>query len=164
MKTITVEPDPIDLRMLQVLQSDGRIPIAALASRVDLSPSACARRLRLLEDGGVILGYGARVNQEKVGLPMMALVRVTLNRKSEETLAVFEAAISKAPEVMEAHLMTGRDDYVLRVVVADLSAYEHFLKQRLTRIPGVSQIESSFILRQVTARSALPISINAVVR
>jgi len=90
---------------------------------------------------------------------MMALVRVSLNRKSEEALAQFEAAISKAPEVLEAHLMTGRDDYVLRVAVADLPAYERFLKQRLTRIAAVWQVESSFMLRQVTARSALPIAL-----
>ena len=158
-KTVVVKLDRTDLRMIQIVQGDGRIPIADLAERVGLSPSTCARRLRLLEDGGVIRGYAARVDHAGVGLPMMALVRVTLNRKSEEILAAFESAISKAPEVMEAHLMTGRDDYVLRVVVADLAAYERFLKQRLTRIPGVWQIESSFMLRQVTARSALPIAV-----
>lgn len=158
-KTTVVALDRADLRMLQLIQTNGRIPVADLAEQVGLSPSACSRRLRLLEDGGVIRGYTARVGHAEVGLPMMAMVRVSLNRKSEEILAAFEAAISKAPEVMEAYLMTGRDDYVLRVVVADLNAYERFLKQRLTRIAGVSQIESSFVLREVTARSALPISL-----
>lgn len=151
--------DQIGLRLLQLIQSNGRIPIADLAKQVQLSPSACARRLRQLEDGGVIRGYTALVDHASVGLPIMASVRVSLNRKGEDSLAAFEMAISKAPEVMEAHLMAGRDDYVLRVVVANLAAYERFLKQRLTRIPGISQIESSFMLRQVTARSALPISI-----
>jgi Lrp/AsnC family transcriptional regulator, leucine-responsive regulatory protein len=149
--------DRTDIRLLQLVQNEGRMPIADLAKRVELSPSACARRLRLLEDGGVIQGYTARVNKAAVGLPMMALVVVTLNRKSEEALASFEAAISSAPEIMEAYLMTGRADYVLRVVVADLDAYERFLMRRLTRIPGVSQIESSFMLREVAARSALPV-------
>ncbi|MEP7244566.1 MAG: Lrp/AsnC family transcriptional regulator [Gammaproteobacteria bacterium] len=156
-KTVVVKLDRTDVRMLQLVQAQGRMPIADLAERVGLSPSACTRRLRLLEDGGVIRGYGARVDPAGVGLPMMAMVRVTLNSKSEAILAAFESAISKAPEVMEAHLMTGRDDYLLRVVVADLAAYERFLKQRLTRIPGVWQMESSFMLREVTARSALPI-------
>ena len=149
--------DRTDIRLLQLVQNEGRMPIADLAKRVELSPSACARRLRLLEDGGVIQGYTARVNKAAVGLPMMALVVVTLNRKSEEALASFEAAISSAPEIMEAYLMTGRADYVLRVVVADLDAYERFLMRRLTRIPGVSQIESSFMLREVAARAALPV-------
>lgn len=133
------------------------MPVAELAKSVSLSASACARRLRLLEDGGVIRGYGARVDHSRVGLTMVAFVLVRMSRKSEEVLSAFEAAIGKAPEVMEAFLMTGRDDYLLRVVVSDLPAYERFVKQRLTRIPGVSQVETSFMLRQVTARAALPI-------
>jgi Lrp/AsnC family leucine-responsive transcriptional regulator len=156
-KTAILTLDKVDIRILQLIQNEGRLPIADLAQRVQLSPSACARRLRLLEDGGVIQGYTARINKAAVGLPMTALVMVTLNRKSEESLATFEAAISNAPEVMDAYLMSGRSDYVLRVVVADLDAYERFLMRRLTRIPGVSQIESSFMLREVAARSVLPV-------
>lgn len=157
-KTVVMSLDRTDLRIIQTVQANGRVAIAELAEGVGLSPSTCARRLRLLEDGGVIRGYSAQVDPATVGLPMTALVRVSLNRRSEEILAAFETAISKAPEVMEAYLMTGRDDYMLRVAVADLSAYERFLKQRLTRIPGVSQIESSFVLRQVTARTVLPVT------
>lgn len=157
-KTTTVSLDNIDGRILQIVQSEGRIGIADLAERVSLSASTCARRLRLLEDAGVIRGYGARVNRHTVGLPLMALVLVSLHRKTDEALAAFEAAIARAPEVMEAYLMTGREDYALRVVVADMHAYERFLQQRLTRIPGISQIESSFMLRQVTDRSVLPIN------
>jgi Lrp/AsnC family leucine-responsive transcriptional regulator len=156
-KTTITRLDELDLRILQLVQDEGRIPIAELAKSVALSPSTCARRLRLLEDGGVIKGYGARVDHAVVGLPMVAFVLVSMSRKSEEVLSAFEAAIGKAPEVMEAYLMTGRDDYLLRVVVSDLQAYERFVKQRLTRIPGVSQVETSFMLRQVTARPALPI-------
>lgn len=150
--------DETDLAILHLVQNQGRIPIAELAKSVSLSASTCARRLRLLEDGGVILGYGARVDQSRVGLPMVAFVLVSMSRKSEEVLSAFEAAIGRAPEVMEAYLMTGRDDYLLRVVVSDLQAYERFVKQRLTRIPGVAQVETSFILRQVTSRAALPIA------
>jgi Lrp/AsnC family leucine-responsive transcriptional regulator len=156
-KTTITRLDDVDLRLLERVQNEGRLPIAELAKHVALSPSTCARRLRLLEDGGVIRGYGARVDHSAVGLPMVAFVLVSLSRKSEEVLSAFEAAIGKAPEVMEAYLMTGRDDYLLRVVVSDLQAYERFVKQRLTRIPGVSQVETSFMLRQVTARQALPI-------
>jgi len=156
-KTIKLALDQTDKQILQLIQINGRIPIAQLADEVSLSASACARRLRLLEDAQVIRGYGARLDESILGLPLMALVRVSLNRKTDDVLATFEAAITKAPEVMEAYLMTGRDDYILRVVVADMPAYEHFLRQRLTRIAGVSQIESSFMLRQVAHRAALPV-------
>jgi Lrp/AsnC family leucine-responsive transcriptional regulator len=158
-KKIILTLDKIDLRILQLIQESARIPIVELAKRVALSPSACARRLRLLEDSGAIRGYGARIDAAAVGLPMVAFVRVSLSRKSEDVLEAFEAAIAKAPEVMEACLMTGREDYLLRVVVPDLDAYEKFVKQRVTRIPGVSQVETSFMLRQITARPALPINL-----
>ncbi|MEJ0040417.1 MAG: Lrp/AsnC family transcriptional regulator [Gammaproteobacteria bacterium] len=157
-KTVVVTLDRTDLRIIQLIQENARMPVAELAQQVGLSASTCARRLRLLEDGAIIRGYSANVDPAAVGLPMTAVVRVSLNRRSEDILAAFETAISKAPEVMEAFLMTGRDDYMLRVAVKDLAAYERFLKQRLTRIPGVSQIESSFVLRQVAARSVLPIA------
>lgn len=156
-KTTVVALDRTDTRILELLQEDGRIPVAEVAAQVALSPSACARRIRLLEDRGVIRGYAASVEPAAVGLPMTAFVLVSMSRKSEEVLASFEAAIAKAPEVMEAWLMTGRDDFLLRIVVSDLQAYERFLRQRLTRIPGVAQVETSFMLRQIMARAALPI-------
>lgn len=160
-KKIIVTLDTVDLRLLELLQQNARLAVVELAKRVALSPSACARRLRLLEDSGVIRGYGARIDAAAVGLPMTAYVRVTLSRKGEDVLAAFELAISRAPEVLEASLMTGREDYLLRVIVSDLGAYEKFVKQRLTRIPGVSQVETSFVLREVTARAALPIDLAA---
>ena len=161
MKKTTIKAlDKTDLRILQLLQENARLPIVELAAQVSLSPSACARRLRILEDGGVIVGYGTRINSAAVGLPMTAFVLVRMSRKSEDVLSAFESAIAKAPEVMEACLMTGRDDYLLRVVVSDLQSYERFVKQRLTRIPGVSQIETSFMLRQITARSVLPAAVS----
>ena len=156
-KTTVMTPDRTDLRLLQLIQENARMPVVEMARQLSLSPSACARRLRLLEDGGVIQGYGARIDAATLGLPMTAFVLVSLARKSEDVLANFEPAIAKAPEVMEACLMTGREDYLLRVVVSDLRAYEQFVKQRLTRIPGVSQVETSFMLRQITARAVLPI-------
>ncbi len=149
--------DRIDRRILHLLQGDARMSIADLSERVGLSATACARRVRLLEEGGVILGYGAHIDHREVGLRMMAWVRVSLHRKTQDSLAAFEAAISQAPEVLEAHLVTGRDDYVLRVAVSDLQAYERFLSQHLTRIGGVSQIESSFLVRRVAKQAALPI-------
>jgi Lrp/AsnC family leucine-responsive transcriptional regulator len=155
-KKIVLTLDRLDLRLLQLVQENARMPIVEMAKQLSLSASACARRLRLLEDGGVILGYGARLDSTALGLPMTAFVLVSMARKSEDVLANFEAAIAKAPEVMEACLMTGREDYLLRIVVSDLRAYEQFVKQRLTRIPGVSQVETSFMLRQITARSVLP--------
>lgn len=155
-KKVVLTLDRLDLRLLQLVQENARMPIVEMAKHLSLSASACARRLRLLEDGGVILGYGARLDSAALGLPMTAFVLVSMARKSEDVLANFEAAIAKAPEVMEACLMTGREDYLLRIVVSDLRAYEQFVKQRLTRIPGVSQVETSFMLRQITARSVLP--------
>lgn len=160
-KTTVMALDRTDARMLLLLQDNARMPIIELAKCVSLSPSACARRLRLLEDGGVIRGYGARIDAAAVGLPMVAFVMVSMSRIGDDALATFEAAIAKAPEVMEACLMTGKEDYLLRVVVSDLQAYEQFVKQRLTRIPGVSHVETSFMLRQVTARAALPLPVPA---
>src|SRR5262249_31386785 len=122
-KSTTLTLDRTDTRILQLVQDHGRIPVADLADRVSLSPSSCARRLRLLEDAGIIRGYTACVDHSSVGLPLMALVRVSLFRKTDDVLAAFEEAIARAPEVMEVHLMTSRDDYVLRVIVADMQAY-----------------------------------------
>lgn len=155
-KTTITALDKVDLRIIQLIQEQGRMPIADLAQRVALSASACARRLRMLEDGGVIRGYTALVDPTALGLPIMAFVLVSMTRKSEEQLSAFEAAVREAPEVMDAYLMTGRDDYLLRVVVPDLPAYERFVKQRLSRIPGVGQIETSFMLRHIAHRSVLP--------
>jgi len=151
------ELDPIDARILEVLQEDARISNVDLAARVNLSPSPCLRRVRALETAGVLKGYVALVAPETVGLNLNVFVRVTLERQVEQALEVFEQVVRERPEVMECYLMTGDSDYHLRVVVADVPAYERFLKEHLTRIPGVANIKSSFALKQVSYRTALPV-------
>lgn len=150
--------DAIDLRLLAALQENGRLPVTELAEKVGLTTSPCLRRLKILEKEGVIRGYGAQVDQEKVGLPVSVFISIKLERQREEALESFERAIRDCPEVVECYLMTGARDYLLRVVAKDLSAYEKFLKDTLTRIDGVASIESSFALAQVKHSNVLPIS------
>jgi Lrp/AsnC family leucine-responsive transcriptional regulator len=150
--------DEIDRRLLSALQENGRIPVTDLAEKVGLTTSPCLRRLKILEQTGIIRGYAAHVDQQKVGLPVSVFVSVKLEMQREDALERFEATIRECPEVMECYLMTGSRDYLLRVVAQDLAAYERFLKQTLTRIDGVASIESSFALAQVKYSNALPIS------
>jgi Lrp/AsnC family leucine-responsive transcriptional regulator len=149
--------DSIDRVILNILQKDGRIANVDLAERAGLSPSPCARRVKNLEDSGIIARYAALIDQKAVGLPVNVFVNVTLERQVKDALQNFEAAILKRPEVMECYLMTGEADYFLRVVVADLDAYERFLVEHLTRIPGIANIKSSFALKQIAYRTELPI-------
>ena len=150
--------DAIDRQILENLQNDARMRNVELAEKVGLSPSPCLRRVSNLEKTGVIRGYATLVDAEAVGLPVSVFVSVTLEKQIEKTLEKFEKEIRARPEVMECYLMTGEADYLLRVVTADLSAYERFLIEHLTRIPGVASIKSSFALKQVAYRTALPIS------
>ena len=150
--------DAIDRQILENLQNDARMRNVELAEKVGLSPSPCLRRVSNLEETGVIRGYATLVDAEAVGLPVSVFVSVTLEKQIEKTLEKFEKEIRARPEVMECYLMTGDADYLLRVVTADLGAYERFLIEHLTRIPGVASIKSSFALKQVAYRTALPIS------
>ena len=150
--------DAIDRLILENLQNDARMRNVELAEKVGLSPSPCLRRVGNLEETGVIRGYATLVDAEAVGLPVSVFVSVTLEKQIEKTLEKFEKEIRARPEVMECYLMTGDADYLLRVVTADLGAYERFLIEHLTRIPGVASIKSSFALKQVAYRTALPIS------
>lgn len=150
--------DSIDRKLLTVLQQEGRITAQELAERVGLTASPCLRRIRLLEEAGIIRRYVAVVDQKAVGLPVSVFVSVKLERQREEELDRFAAAIARWPEVLECYLMTGPRDYLLRVVVPDLEAYEAFLKSKLTRLDGVQSIESSFALGQVKYTSVLPIA------
>ena len=150
--------DAIDRQILENLQTDARMRNVELAEKVGLSPSPCLRRVGKLEETGVIRGYATLVDAEAVGLPVSVFVSVTLEKQIEKTLEKFEKEIRARPEVMECYLMTGDADYLLRVVTADLGAYERFLIEHLTRIPGVASIKSSFALKQVAYRTALPIS------
>jgi len=139
------------------LQRNGRLSNRELAEHVHLSESACLRRVRTLEEAGVIDRYAALVNQAKVGLPGNVFVSITLNRQEQADLAAFEAAVQGVPEVMECYLMTGQQDYLLRVVVSDPADFERLHSQHLTRLPGVARVQSSFALRLVRKGSGLPL-------
>ncbi|QCO18610.1 Lrp/AsnC family transcriptional regulator (plasmid) [Azospirillum brasilense] len=152
-----IKLDRIDRKILALLQQDGRMPNNELAERVGLSPSPCLRRVKALEDAGVIARHVALVDPAAVDLPVNVFVSVSLERQVEERIDAFEAAVMALPEVMECYLMTGDADYLLRVVVPDLASYERFLKEHLTRISGVANIRSSFALKQVRYRTALPL-------
>jgi Lrp/AsnC family transcriptional regulator, leucine-responsive regulatory protein len=150
--------DDIDRKILAVLQADGRISLADLSAKIGLSPSPCLRRIRILERDGIIARYVAVLDQGKVGLPVSVFVSIKLESQREQALERFNKAIAKWPEVLECYLMTGPRDYLLRIVVADLSAYERFLKQKLTKVDGIASIESSFALEQVKYSHVLPIA------
>jgi len=150
--------DAIDRRILAALQSNGRLTATELSERVGLTTSPCLRRIRRLEEAGVITGYSTVVDQTKVGLPVSVFVSIKLERQHEDTMQRFETAVRRWPEVVECYLMTGTRDYLLRVVARDLNDYERFLKQTLTRLNGVASIESSFALAQVKHSGALPIA------
>lgn len=149
--------DVIDARILAELQRDGRITITDLAEKVGLSPSPCLRRVRILEEAGVISGYVAVVDQNKVGLEVNVFASIRLERQREEELERFNAAVAQWPEVMECYLMTGTRDYLMRIVVSSLGDYERFIKDKLSRLDGVSSIESSFALSRVKHATAVPI-------
>ena len=149
--------DDIDRKILSALQSDSRITMQALGEAVGLSASPCHRRVKLLEEQGVIRQYIAVVDQKSVGLPVSVFVSLKLERQAEEDLERIARAIRGWREVLECYLMTGPRDYLLRVVVSDLAAYEKFLKTKLTRLKGISSIESSFALDQVKYTISLPV-------
>ena len=149
--------DAIDRKILGLLQSDSRMTMQELADKVGLSVSPCHRRVKLLEQRGVITRYIATVDQKSLGLHVSVFISIKLARQKEEDLNRFAKAISKWDEVLECYLMTGNRDYLLRVVAADLSSYEAFLKNKLTRLDGIASIESSFALSQVKYSIALPV-------
>jgi DNA-binding Lrp family transcriptional regulator len=152
--------DAIDRRILTCLQENARVANTELAEAVGLSASPCLRRVRDLEQAGIIRRYVTLLDPAAIGLPVSVFVNVTLERQVEQALERFEAAIERRPEVMECYLMTGDADYLLRVVTADLSGYERFLIDHLTRVPGVASIKSSFALKQVKYRTALPLPLS----
>lgn len=149
--------DRTDLAILDHLQGDGRATTVELSEAVGLSPSPCHRRQKLLEQAGIIQRYVALLDQERVGLPVNVFVTVELQGQTSEALGAFEQAIVACPEVMECYVMTGTSDFLLRVVAADLGAYEAFLRTRLTRMPGVRTIRSAFALKRVVYRTNLPL-------
>lgn len=152
-----IELTVVDRKILRALQEDGRMTVQAIADRVGLSPSPCLRRIRRMESAAVITGYSATVDQKAAGLPVSVFISIKLERQRARELDALAEAIGRWPEVMEAYLMTGQFDFLLRVVCADLEAYEHFLREKLTQIEGVASIESSFSLGTVKVSRALPL-------
>ena len=149
--------DVIDRKILRAIQQDARVSNLELAKAVGLSPTPCLRRIRRLESDGVIAGYAAVLDQARVGLPVSVFAQVRMDSHDNDTLARFEETVRAWPEILECYLMTGARDYLLRIVVEDVAAYERFIKEKLTRIPGIGSIESSFALNQIKHVSALPI-------
>ena len=150
--------DRYDRQILDVLQQDGRISNQDLADRISLSPSSCLRRLRALEESGLITGYRGLLDAKKLGLSLMALIHISMDAHTPERFTHFEAEIAAIPEVLECLLITGQAaDYQLKVVVADMDAYQELLLNRITRIPGVTGVHSSFVLRRVIVKTALPL-------
>jgi Lrp/AsnC family transcriptional regulator, leucine-responsive regulatory protein len=147
-----VDLDALDMAILSALSENGRLSQVELAERIPLSPTAIARRIRALEEKGVIEGYQARVSRSALGLDMTVLVQISLQSQSEILLAEFEKAIAAAPSVVSCHLMSGEDDYVLTVLARDLTDYERIHRQELSRLPGVTRLRSSFALREVKSR------------
>jgi Lrp/AsnC family leucine-responsive transcriptional regulator len=156
-KTSKIELTAMDRKILRALQQDGRMTIQALAEGVGVSASSCLRRIRQMETAGIIAGYSATVDQKAVGLPVSVFISIKLERQRAHELDAFGEAISRWPEVMECYLMTGQFDFLLRVVCADLEAYEQFLREKLTQVEGVASIESSFSLGQVKYSRVLPL-------
>ncbi len=150
-------PDRIDHAILHELQLNAKLSNTALAARVHLSESACLRRVRNLEAGGIIRGYVCLVDQSTAGYPDNVYVQITLHSQQRDDLAAFEAAIRDIPEVMECYLMSGTADYIVRVIVADARDYERIHSQQLTRLPGVDRVHSSFALRTVINKTEIPV-------
>ena len=150
--------DRYDRQILELLQQDGRISNQDLADRIGLSPSPCLRRVRTLEEAGVITGYRAMLDAKKLGLSLMALIGISMDQHTPERFANLEASIAEIPEILECLLITGQQsDYQLKVVVRDMDAYQDLLLNKITRIHGVTGVHTSFVLRKVVDRSNLPI-------
>lgn len=149
--------DATDLRILGVVQRKGRISNADLSEAVNLSPSACHRRVQRLEEAGVIRDYVALLDPRKIGVPTTVFVEITLSGQADEVLDAFERAVARIPDVLECHLMAGTADYMLKVVAEDTEDFARIHRQHLARLPGVAQMQSSFALRTVFKTTALPL-------
>lgn len=153
-----MELDSIDKRILKELQHNARISNQELADKIGLSPSPCLRRVKQLEEGGLIKGYVTELDASKLGLKLMAIVQVAMDRHTPDRFEQFETAILKLPQVLECIMITGQSaDYQLKILVKDMEEYQDFLLKKLTRITGVSDVRSSFVLRQIRSTTALPI-------
>lgn len=154
--------DRYDCQILEILQEDGRINNQDLADRIGLSPSPCLRRVRALEEAGLIVAYRAHLDARKLGLTLMALIHISMDIHTPERFANFEAEIMVLPEVLECLLITGQDaDYQIKVAVRDMDHYQSLLLNRITRIAGVTGVHSSFVLRRVLDKTALMVQVSA---
>ncbi len=152
-----VNLDRLDRKILDVLQSDGRIANADLAEKVGLSASACLRRMRALEEAGIIEKYVALLDQRKLGRRMDIFVEISLTGQSRETLENFEREVARSDEIMECFLMAGDADYILRLTAEDPVDFERIHRDHLARLPGVLRMKSSFAIRPVVRRTAIPL-------
>jgi Lrp/AsnC family transcriptional regulator, leucine-responsive regulatory protein len=157
MTQLSASLDRIDRAILHELQLDGKLSNQALAAIVHLSESACLRRVRRLEETGLLRGYVALVDQSMAGYPDNVFVQITLRSQQQDDLGAFERAVREIPEVMECYLMAGVADYILRVIVEDARDYERVHSQHLTRLPGVARVNSNFALRTVVKKTEVPI-------
>ncbi|WP_431282258.1 Lrp/AsnC family transcriptional regulator [Humitalea sp. 24SJ18S-53] len=156
-KSAPVTLDAADRRILRALQQDGRLSIVALAEKIGLSPTPCQRRVKRLEEEGVIARYAAVLDPRRVGLPLHAFVQVALASHTEEAAASFHKAIAERPEVIAAYAMSGDMDYMLHVVAADFDAYADFALKALLRMPGVKETRSSFVLTEIKPSAGVPV-------
>ncbi len=147
MHNLPTELDELDRRILRALREDGRLSNARLAEKIGLSPSPCWNRVRQLEQAGVIEGYTVLLNQQALGVPDTVMIEVTLDRHDDDTFARFGQALAELPEVMEAYLLTGEYDYLIKVAVAGTAGYEEFLRRKLYKLPGLRHSRSTFVLR-----------------
>ena len=151
--------DRIDKHILELMQADGRISNLELAERVGLSPTPCSRRVRRLEESGLITGHVTLLDPEALGLNLTAIVGIAMDRHTPDRFESFEKAIAEMPEIIECSIVTGQTaDFLLKVVVRDMHHYEQFLLGRLTRLKGVTGVHSSFVLRDLVKKTALPIN------
>lgn len=149
--------DAKDRQIIRALQQDGRLTNLDLAARVNLSPSPCLRRVRLLEEAGVIRGYSADVDPKAVGLRITAFIRISLLRHDGDAVGRFEAKVQEIDEILDCHLLTGEADYLLRVMVPSIDAYESFVRTRLHAVPGIGSITTSFVYGTVKASRVFPL-------
>lgn len=154
---MTTDLDATDRRILGVLQKDGRITNADLSERVNLSPSACHRRVQRLEDDGFIAAYVALLDTRKMGRPTTVYVEITLQGQADDLLDAFEQAVAKVPDILECHLMAGTADYLIKIMAEDTEDFARIHRQFLSRLPGVRQMQSSFALRTVVKTTALAV-------
>lgn len=151
--------DRYDQMILEILQKNGRITNQELAEAIKLSPSPCLRRVRQMEEAGLIDGYVALLNAKKLGLTLMAFIGISMDKHTPERFEKLESTLASYPEVLECHLITGQDaDYLLKVIVKDMDAYQQFLLNKLTRIEGVTGVHTSFVMKSPINTTALPVS------